>query len=36
MNKYIVRTSLVWLGVVAVVAGLFYYRSPAQLVCTIT
>ncbi len=27
MNKYIVRTSLVWLGVVAVVAGLFYYRS---------
>ncbi len=27
MNKYVVRTSLVWLGVVVVVAGLFYYRS---------
>ena len=27
MNKYVVRTSLVWLGILAVVAGLFYYRS---------
>jgi RND family efflux transporter, MFP subunit len=27
MNKYIVRTSLVWLGIVAVVAGVFVYRS---------
>ena len=27
MNKYIVRTSLVWLGIVAVVAGVFVYHS---------
>ncbi len=27
MNKYIVRTSLVWLGVLAVVVGIFYSRS---------
>jgi Cu(I)/Ag(I) efflux system membrane fusion protein/cobalt-zinc-cadmium efflux system membrane fusion protein len=27
MNKYIVRTSLVWLGILIVVAGLIVYRS---------
>ena len=28
MNKYVVRTSLVWIGILAVaIAGLFLYRS---------
>jgi RND family efflux transporter MFP subunit len=27
MNKYVVRTSLAWIGILAIVAGLFLYRS---------
>jgi Cu(I)/Ag(I) efflux system membrane fusion protein/cobalt-zinc-cadmium efflux system membrane fusion protein len=27
MNKYILRTSLVWLGIIAVVIGIVFYRS---------
>ncbi len=36
MNKYIVRTSLVWLGILAVAMGLFYYRlrSPRHATST--
>ena len=30
MNKYILRTSLVWVIILAaVVAGFFYYRGPS-------
>lgn len=30
MNKYVLRTSLVWLGVIAVVAAIYFYGGHAQ------
>ncbi len=31
MNKYVLRTSLVWIAILAVVAGIWVYRShPAK------
>ena len=30
MNKYIVRTSLVWIGLLAILGGAFFYRSHMQ------
>jgi len=31
MNKYVLRTSLVWVGLLAVVLGVLFYRSHPSL-----